>query len=46
MKSAAFLAALVSILPAYVAAQASEWGQCGGIGWSKLQLQRLLCHEV
>lgn len=35
MKSAAFFAALVSLLPAYVAAQAQEYGQCGGIGWSK-----------
>ncbi|KIP12323.1 glycoside hydrolase family 6 protein [Phlebiopsis gigantea 11061_1 CR5-6] len=34
MKSAAFFAALVSLLPAYVAAQAAEYGQCGGIGWS------------
>lgn len=34
MKSVAFLAALASLLPAYVAAQAAEWGQCGGINWS------------
>ncbi|GJE99510.1 CBM1 domain-containing protein [Phanerochaete sordida] len=34
MKSAAYLAALAAILPAYVNAQAQEWGQCGGIGWT------------
>nr|AAB32942.1 exocellobiohydrolase [Phanerodontia chrysosporium] len=34
MKSTAFFAALVTLLPAYVAGQASEWGQCGGIGWT------------
>ena len=36
MKSTAFFSALVAILPAYVNAQAQEWGQCGGIGWSEL----------
>nr|P0CT87.1 RecName: Full=4-O-methyl-glucuronoyl methylesterase 1; AltName: Full=Glucuronoyl esterase 1; Short=GE1; Flags: Precursor [Phanerochaete chrysosporium RP-78] len=34
MKSAAYLAALAAVLPAYVNAQAQEWGQCGGIGWT------------
>ncbi|KAI0811007.1 cellobiohydrolase II [Irpex lacteus] len=34
MKSAAFLAALAAILPAYVAGQAQTWAQCGGIGFS------------
>lgn len=38
MKSAVFFAALVSLLPAYVAAQAAEYAQCGGTGWSKLSL--------
>nr|BAG48183.1 cellobiohydrolase II [Irpex lacteus] len=34
MKSAAFLAALAAILPAYVAGQAQTWAQCGGIGFT------------
>ncbi|KZS89991.1 cellobiohydrolaseII [Sistotremastrum niveocremeum HHB9708] len=28
------LAALVALVPAFVAAQAGQWGQCGGIGWN------------
>ncbi|KAI0345296.1 cellobiohydrolase II [Trametopsis cervina] len=34
MKSTIFLTALAAILPAYVAGQAQQWGQCGGIGWT------------
>jgi cellulose 1,4-beta-cellobiosidase len=34
MKSTIPIAALLSILPAYVAAQSGAYGQCGGTGWS------------
>ncbi|KAI0093900.1 cellobiohydrolase II [Irpex rosettiformis] len=34
MRSSVFLAALSALLPAYVAGQAQQWGQCGGIGWT------------
>lgn len=41
MKSTAFLAALVAILPAHVDAQAAQWGQCGGIGWCTSRLSSI-----
>lgn len=50
MKSAAFLAALAAILPAYVAGQAGLYAQCGGIGFCKsrfgfiLRLPKLINH--
>jgi len=34
MKSTLPVAALLSILPAYVAAQSGAYGQCGGMGWT------------
>lgn len=37
LKFAALLA-LASLIPAFVEAQASLYGQCGGIGWSMLSL--------